>query len=138
MSEYWALKKKENKQKDTLVVKKAESAGSTITLTDRSPLRASNTDYEPFICQGIVSLVGEVNHAQSIRVLKDTGASQSLLLEGVLPISNNSYTGSNVLLQGVELDVVSVPLHVVNLKTNLVSGPVMVGIRPSLLFKGYL
>ena len=33
------------------------------------------------------------------------------------------------MLQGVELGVVSVPLHVVNLKS---SGPVMVGIKPSL------
>ena len=83
-----------------------------------------------------MSLVGEENHPQSIRVLRDTGASQSLLLEGVLPLSNSSYTGSNFLLQGVELGVVSVPLHVVNLKTNLVSGPVMVGIRTSLPIQG--
>ena len=135
MSECWALEKKEkNKQKATIVVKKAESAGSTITLTDRSPLRVSNTDYEPFISQGLVSLVGEENHPQSIHVVRDTGASQSLLLEGILPLSNSSYTGSNVLLQGI----VSVPLHVVNLKTNLVSGPVMVGIRPSLPIQGIL
>ena len=133
MSECWALEKKEkNKQKATLVVEKAKSAGSTITLTDRSPLRVSNTDYEAFIFQGLVSLVGEENHPQSICVLRDTGASQSLLLEGVLSLSNSSYTGSNVLLHGVELGVISVPLHVVNLKTNLVLGPVMVGIRLSL------
>ena len=93
MSECWALEKKEkNKQKATLVVKKVESARSTITLTDRSPLRVSNTDYEPFISQGLLSLVSEESHPQSIRVLRDTGASQSLLLEGVLPLSNSSYT----------------------------------------------
>ena len=79
------LKKKENKQKATLVVRKAESAGSTITLTDKSLLRVSNTDYEPFISQGLVSLVGQENHPQSIRILRDTGASQSLLLEMFYP-----------------------------------------------------
>ena len=79
-----------------------------------------------------MSLVGEETQAQSIRILRDTGASQSLLLEGDLPLSESSYAGSNVLLQGVELGVVSAPLHVVNLKTKLVSGPVMLGIRPSL------
>ena len=79
MSECWALKKKEkNKQKATLVVKKAESAESTITVTDRSPLIVNNTDYEPFISQGLVSLVGEENYPQSIHVLRDTEASQSL------------------------------------------------------------
>ena len=77
MSECWALEKKEkNKQKATLVVKKAESAESTITLTDRLPLRVSSTDYEPFISQGLASLVGEQNHPQSIHVVRDTGASQ--------------------------------------------------------------
>ena len=76
MSECWVLEKNEkNKQKVTLVVKKAESVGSTITLTDRSPLRVSNTDYEPFIYEGLVSLVGKENHPQSIRVLRDTKAS---------------------------------------------------------------
>ena len=79
MSECWGLEKGEN-QKATLVVKKVESAGSTITLADRSPLRVSNTDYEPFISQGLVSLVGKENHPQSIRILTDTGASQSLLV----------------------------------------------------------
>ena len=71
MSECWALEKKEkNKQKATIVVKKAESAGSTITLTDRSPLRVSNTDYEPFLSQGLLSLGGEENHPQSICILE--------------------------------------------------------------------
>jgi len=45
-------------------------------------------------------------------VLRDTGASQSLLLEGILPSSDQSYTGSDVLIQGVGLEVISVPLHV--------------------------
>ena len=63
-----------------------------------------------------MSLVGEEAQAQSIHVLRDSGTSQSLLLEGVLPLKESSYTGSNVLLQRVELGVVSAPLHVVNLK----------------------
>ena len=101
MSECWALERKEkNKHKATLVVKKAEPARSATTETDRSPLRVSSTDYEPFISQGLVSLVGEEAQAQTIRVLRDTGASQSLLLEGVLSLSDSSYTGNNVLLQG--------------------------------------
>ena len=41
-----------------------------------------------------------------------------------------------MLLQGIELGVVSASLHVVNLKTDLVSGPVMVGTRPSLPLQG--
>ena len=85
-----------------------------------------------------MSLVGEEAQAQSIHVLRDSGTSQLLLLKGVLPLKESSYTGSNVLLQRVELGVVSAPLHVVNLKTNLVSEPMMVGIRPSLHVQGIL
>ena len=65
-----------------------------------------------------------------------TEPSQSLLLEGILPLSDQSYTGSDVLIQGVGLGVISVPLHVVNLYTDLVSGPAMVGIRPTLPVQG--
>ena len=139
MSECWTFEKKEkNKHKTTLVVKKAWSAESaSYPLTDWSSLRVSNTDYEPFISQGLVSLVGEEAQAQSIHVLRGSGTSQ-LLLEGVLPLKESSYTGSNVLLQRVELGVVSAPLHVVSLKTNLVSEPMMVGIRPSLHVQGIL
>ena len=82
-------------------------------------------------------LVNDENHPKSNYILRDIGASQLLLLlESILSLSNGSHTGSNVLLQGVEVGVVSVPLHMVNLKTNLVSGSVMLGIRHSLLFKG--
>ena len=63
-----------------------------------------------------MSLVGKEAQAQSIRILRDTGASQSLLLEGVLLLSESSYTESNILSQGVEMGIVSAPLHVVNLK----------------------
>ena len=129
MSECWSFEKKENnKHKATLVVQKAESTRSGTTQTDRSPPRVSSTDYDSFISQGLVSLVGEEAQAQFICILRDTGASQSLLLEGILPLSESSYARSNVLLQGVELGAL---LHVVNLKTELVSGPVMVEIRPS-------
>ena len=62
--------------------------------------------------------------------------SQSLILEGVLPLSDKSYTGNAVLIQGVELGVISVPLHVINLHTSLVPGPAMVGVRPTLPVQG--
>jgi len=44
-----------------------------------------------------------------IVVLQDTGASQSLLLKDKLPREANTYIGSDVLLQGVDLEVMSVP-----------------------------
>ena len=40
--------------------------------------------------------------------------------------------GANVLLQGVHPGFHSVPLHHINLKSNFASGPVVVGVRPTL------
>ena len=49
-----------------------------------------------------------------------------------MPFSYRSDTGMTVLLQGIELNVLNVPLHEVLLKSNLITGPVVVGVRPSL------
>ena len=45
-------------------------------------------------------------------------------------------TGTSVLIQGVECGFVNVWLHNIYLSSYLVSGPMAVGIRPSLPFKG--
>ena len=54
------------------------------------------------------------------------------MLENSLPLSGNTSAGANVLLQGVDPDFHSVPLHHINLKSNFVSGQVVVGLRPTL------
>ena len=70
-----------------------------------------------------------------LMILRDTEDSQSLMLKDVLPLEQ-SFT--NVLIQGVESGVVSVPFHVDNLHTQLVFGPVMVGVMTFMLAKGIL
>ena len=52
----------------------------------------------------------------------------------VLPFS--FYLGTSVLLQGVECDFMNVPLHNIFLYSELVTGPIAVGIRSSLPFDG--
>ena len=92
---------------------------------------------EPFVSDGFVSLSSDFVHATPIRILRDTGASHSLLLVDVLPFSSSSYSGKNVLIMGVDSDdFVSVPLHNIHLSSRLVSGPVTVGVRSSLPHKG--
>ena len=92
---------------------------------------------EPFVSDGFVSLSSDFVDATPIRILRDTGASHSLLLVDVLPFSSSSYSGKNVLIMGVDSDdFVSVPLHNVHLLSRLVSGPVTVGVRSSLPHKG--
>ncbi len=50
---------------------------------------------------------------RSISILRDTGAAQSFILEGALPFSNETYTGTDVLVRGIELSCIRVPLHTV-------------------------
>jgi len=131
MSECWTLESKEkNKSKADLVVQKTRAFQSG------SPSVESNDEYKPFVSDGLVSLVGKESEAKPVHVLRDTGASQSLLLEGLLPLSESTSAGSNALLQGVGLEVISVPLHIIHLTSQLVCSPVMVGVRPSLPVPG--
>jgi len=53
-------------------------------------------------------------------------------------LSDQSYTGNDVIIQGVGLEVMSVPLHVISVHTELVSGPAMVDVRPTLPVQGVL
>jgi hypothetical protein len=56
------------------------------------------------------------------------------MLENSLPLSGNTSARANVLLQGVVPGFHSVPLHHINLKSDFVSGHVVVGVRPTLPF----
>ena len=71
-----------------------------------------------------------------IKILRDRGASQSIILANVLPFSEKTYSGTSVLIQGIECGSMNVPLHNIFLYSELVIGPVAVGIRPSLPFDG--
>ena len=87
--------------------------------------------FKPFLSTGSVSLVNDVNLSK-VRVLRDTGASQSLILSTALPFSEESSAGASVLIQGVEGGYKEVPLHVVHIETDLVCGNFVVGVVPSL------
>ena len=58
-------------------------------------------NYKPFI-SGVVSLVGDESSSQKVKILRDTGPTQSLMLDSVLPLTENSFSGANVLISGVE------------------------------------
>ena len=53
----------------------------------------------------------------------------------MLPLSENTSVGAIVLLQGVELGCFNVPLHRIYLKSDLITGPVIVGVRHNLPFE---
>ena len=112
---------RDKNKKAACVVKKVKSKHSGVLTT----VGRAN-DFKPFISQDLISLVDDEDKANPVSILRDTGASQSLMLKDILLLSEQSYTGSNVLSQGVKSEVISIPLHIVSLHTELVSGSVMV------------
>ena len=58
------------------------------------------------------------------------------MLDSVLPLTENSFTGANVLISGVEMGVLEVKLHEVNIKSSLINGNIVIGMRPSLPVEG--
>ena len=87
--------------------------------------REVDESYAPFMKDGFVSK-GE---KKPVRILRDTGASQSFVLEGVLPFSPGSDTGDRTPVLGISLVPVSVPLHRLNLFSDLVEGEVVIWVR---------
>ena len=71
-----------------------------------------------------------------IKILRDTGSVESFILQSVLPFSPASDTGQSVLVCGINLNVLSVPLHRVYIDSDLVQGEVAVGVRPALPLPG--
>ena len=92
-------------------------------------------DFRPFVSDSSVSLCNDPGSQSTIRVLRDTGAAQSLILKEVLPFSDESYSGSIVLIRGVG-GVQSIPLHTVVLNSKMVSGTVLVGVCDTLPVDG--
>ncbi len=112
----WKNKRITEKPKHVALVQSA----SDLCATDTS-------SYGPFLRPGFLSLAGRP-HVDCVQILRDTGSAQSFILEDVLPFSDASYTGANVLVRGIEMGCVSVPLHVVNIKSDLATGVFQLGV----------
>ena len=91
--------------------------------------------YKDFAYQGDVSCASDEADSPVV-ILRDTGASQSLMLEDALSLSPDSSLNAKMLIQGIGGNFMPVPLHRVNLKCDLFTGPVDVGVVPSLPIKG--
>ena len=119
--------------------KKNPTANPVATISNTSSSTNNSVSvqdsYHPFISSGFLS-IQENDTPIPIKIIHDTGASQSLLVEGVLPLSDKSATGNHILIKGVKLEFMSVPLYKVFLKSDLISGYVNVGILPDLPVKG--
>lgn len=111
------------------------SAGASESNCRADSVETGGSGYFPFVTDGLVSLVGSSIQVP-VKILRDTGASESFILESVLPFSTDSSTGNNVLVRGIGLQVVSVPWHRINLQSDLVQGEVAITVPPSLPVEG--
>lgn len=100
------------------------------------PLQQSDDCFKPFIFTGLVSLTGDPKDQKPVRILRDTGGSQSFILADVLSLSESSSCQSNAIVQGIEMGFVPVPLHNVHVHSDLVSGFFKVAVRQALPVKG--
>ena len=97
-------------------------------LEEKSSSESVMQSFEPFIHNGFVSLSSDMSNS----ILRDTDASQSLLLSNEMLFSDVSFTGTIVLSTGVDSwEFTSIHLHNLFLSYYLV-----VGILPSLPFDG--
>ena len=85
LSECWALEKKEKKKPNALLTTTDHPSSTVVPKTPDT--------FKPFISQGYISIDQNSTERVPITILCDTGASQSLLVEGVLPPSELSATG---------------------------------------------
>lgn len=92
--------------------------------------------YEPFLLTGYVSLPGKLADPHPVRILRDTGASQSIMLTDSLPFSELSSCGYSVVLQGLEMGYVPRPVHLVQLQSELISGIFPIAVCSELPVKG--
>ena len=83
--------------------------------------------FDSFMSCGSVS-VKEQGEKKPIVILRDTGASQTLLSADVLPMGQESSEKAHVLVRGVEGDYKPVPLYEIYLESDLVTGPVSVAV----------
>lgn len=101
-----------------------------------SDAQAKNySGFEAFVSDGFVSLGGN-DCKVPVKILRDTGATDSFIRASVLPFSEETDTGDCVIVRGVSLVPLSAPLHKIFLTCGLVEGDVHIAVRPGLPIDG--
>ena len=71
--------------------------------------------FQPFIFDGSVSLANDSTKSTPIRILRNAGSSQCLILADTCAFSPSSYPDAQALIQGTDENCTGVPLHRVHL-----------------------
>ena len=97
------------------------------------PEEQPEDEFEHFTIIGTVKVEGSPE--KKIRIFRDTGANQSLILKNVLPWTEKSNTGKEAACRG-EGGRFDIPLHKVWLDCGYVTGEVTVGVKETLSIDG--
>lgn len=131
MSECRNLKRKQERQETV------QPRGSVLVNTFPSvSIPEPDPCFKPFIFDGFVSLNEGLNGRESVRILRDTGGSQSFILSDTLDFCASTACETSTIVQGIEMGFVTVPLHRVWVMSELASGCFKVAVRSSLPVKG--
>ena len=139
MSDCWFLKKADSKRATVnLVGRKAsvEVKGLQGSFGQKETGRGNTRCFESFISRGSIKNEKKDGGEKSVVILRDTGASQTLMSSSVLQVREKASEGDSVLIKGVGGDYKPVPLQKVYLKSDLVTGPVEVGIVSEIPVEG--
>jgi len=117
--------------------------GIGLIKAESSTIPASDTDdgeidpcFKPIVFEGLISLTGESADQRPVRILRDTGGSQSVIVASVLPFSEQSACGYGSTLCGIEMGYIPRPVHNVHVQSKLVAGFFPVAVCPALPLKG--
>ena len=108
-------------------------------MIEGSRLGSGNTgleEFKEFLSLGKVAELGKPQNERDILVLRDTGAAVSVIHRKSLPKGFVQQNNDFVLLGGFPETVVSCPLEVLSIDTNLVKGPVKVAIVDAVPVEG--
>ena len=93
-----------------------------------------NQSYRPWTKKGMIR--GPHGGPVKVSILRDTGASQSLLLRSKLPKGVIEATRETVMIEGIGGKRVKIPLCKITLKSQWKDGPIKVGVVDKLPMKG--
>ncbi|XP_073807553.1 uncharacterized protein [Danio rerio] len=124
-----ALKNKNQKPKSNGFVQSAPENKEQLENT-------FDESYKPFVTKGSISITGKPEDQHIINILRDTGASHSIIAADALPFDEQTSAGSSILMQGIQMGIVRAPVHKIHLQCELVNDFVHVAVRPALPVKG--
>ncbi len=126
-----------SKARDIAKTKSKFSVKPVVLAVTASEVNCSQcvSTFSPFVTDGFVRLVNSTEDVP-VKMIRDTGSSETFVLESILSFSNDSYIGNDVLIRGIGLNVISVPLHKIVLRSDLIQGEVEVAVRFCLPVEG--